>query len=233
MASEPRDTAALKALDAVFADRQGAWWDSFYANRAKPVPFFVGKPDESLCRWVGDGSIPPGKALDLGCGNGRNAIFLARSGFAVDAVDYSKAAIDWAAQRAAEAGVDLTLHHASVFDRPFAAGSYDLIYDSGCFHHLPPHRRSPYVRLVADALKPGGRFAMTCFRPEGGSGLTDDEVYERKTLGGGLGYTDTQLREVWSEWLTIREVRPMETPPEGSDQFGVPFLWTLLAHREA
>ena len=127
----------------------------------------MGKPDESLCKWVNAGVIAPGRALDLGCGNGRNAIYLARAGFAVEGVDYSKAAIDWAAQNAREAGVDLPLRHASVFDLRLAAGSYDLIYDSGCFHHLAPHRRASYVQLVADVLKPGGLLAMTCFRPEG------------------------------------------------------------------
>lgn len=233
MNSKPRIQTKLAALDAVFKDRQGLWWDSFYSNRERPVPFFVGWPDESLSKWVDGGFIRRGRALDLGCGNGRNAIYLARSGFTVEGVDYSTAAIEWAAQQAKEAGVDLHLHHASVFDLQLTAGSYDLVYDSGCFHHLPPHRRSSYVELVASALKPGGQFGMTCFRPEGGGGLSDAEVYERKTLGGGLGYTDTQLREIWSGPLKILELRQMEPPPEGSQLFGLSFLWALLAQRWA
>lgn len=232
MNSKPRPQSKLAALDAVFKDRQGEWWDTFYADRGKPVPFFVGSPDESLCKWVDGNMIPRGRALDLGCGNGRNAVYLARSGFTVDAVDYSGVAIEWAAQQAKEAGVDLRLHHASVFDLQLTAGSYDFIYDSGCFHHMPPHRRSPYVALVADALRPGGLFGMTCFRPEGGSGFSDDEAYERKTLGGGLGYTDTQLQAFWSDRLKIRELRQMEQPPAGSKLFGLSFLWALLAQRE-
>ena len=233
MNSQPRSQSNLAALDAVFEDRHAAWWDSFYSNRGRPVPFFVGSPDESLWKWVNCKVIPPGRALDLGCGNGRNAIYLASSGFSVEGVDYSGAAIEWAAQQANEAGVDLRFHHASVFDLQLTAGSYDLIYDSGCFHHMPPHRRSPYVELVAGALKPGGQFAMTCFRPEGGSGFSDDEVYERKTLGGGLAYTGTQLQEIWSGPLKILELRQMEQPLEGSNLFGLPLLWALLAQREA
>lgn len=91
MISSERD---LKALDALFADRQDAWWDGFYTQRAKPVPFFVDAPDESLVEWVQASNVAPGRALDLGCGNGRNAVFLARAGFAVEALDFSATAIE-------------------------------------------------------------------------------------------------------------------------------------------
>ena len=79
MNSNPGSQRELEALDAVFGDRQGEWWDAFYSNRAKPVPFFGQSPDESLWKWVNGEVIPPGKALDLGCGNGRNAIYLAKA----------------------------------------------------------------------------------------------------------------------------------------------------------
>lgn len=218
-------------LDAAFADRQDDWWNGFYANRAKPAPFFGPEPDECLSTWIAEGVIAPGKALDLGCGNGRNAIFLAMSGFRVDGVDYSRTAIEWAVQRAAEARAQVCFHHASVFDAAIAPASYDLVYDSGCFHHMPPHRRRDYIALVASALKPAGWFAMTCFRPEGGGGLSDNEVYERKTLGGGLGYTDAQLRQLWSERFDIVSLRQMSEPAAGSGLFGRSFLWVMLARR--
>jgi len=218
-------------LDALFGDRQGPWWDAFYANRDKPVPFFGAAPDESLSEWLARGAMAPGAALDLGCGNGRNAVLLAQSGFTVEGIDYSQSAIDWAAQRAAEAGVQLRLRHASVFDLALTPRSYDLIYDSGCFHHLAPHRRAGYVDLVAAALKSGAWFGLVCFRPEGGSGLSDDEVYELKTLGGGLGYTEQQLRDIWAGSFKICTLRQMAPQPAESGQFGEAFLWAMLAQR--
>nr|WP_316639117.1 class I SAM-dependent methyltransferase [uncultured Roseateles sp.] len=221
----------LAALDALLADRQGGWWDAFYADRAKPVPFFGASPDECLSKWVNDGLVPRGAALDLGCGNGRNAIFLAKSGFAVEGVDYSQAAIEWAGQRAEEGGAPIRLTQASVFELDVEPQAYDLIYDSGCFHHMPPHRREGYVRRVCAWLRPGGWFGMVCFRPEGGSGLSDSEVYERKTLGGGLGYTQERLREIWSGPLRIHELLQMKQQPAGSGLFGEPFLWVLLAQK--
>ncbi len=90
----------LKLLDGLFArdaDRWTAdaaeWWDGFYADRDKPVPFFVAKPDENLVSYADRGLITPGRALDLGCGPGRNALHLASLGWEVDAIDLSPQAI--------------------------------------------------------------------------------------------------------------------------------------------
>jgi SAM-dependent methyltransferase len=225
------DDDVLAMLDAFLASRQSDWWNGFYEDRAKPCPFFVASPDENLVRWVDDALVRPGKAVDLGCGNGRNAIFLARRGFAVEGVDYAQTAIDWAHERVREAGVAVRLRCESVFALALEAGSCDLVYDSGCFHHLPPHRRRTYVELVTTALKPGGWFGLTCFRPEGGSGLSDYDVYERRSLGGGLGYTEERLREIWSHGLEVHAIRQMHEPGAASGLFGAGFLWTLLARK--
>ena len=222
---------ALAGWDALLAGHGGSWWNTFYENRAKPCPFFGTSHDECLAKWIDEGLIPRGRALDLGCGHARNSIFLARSGFSVEGVDFSQTAIDWAKERVGAAGVDVTLRQESVFDLTLEAGSYDLVYDSGCFHHMPPHRRNSYVDLVVRALKPGGWFGLTCFRPEGGSGLTDQEVYERRSLGGGLGYTEERLREIWSGKLRVHVIRQMEKPSAESGLFGERFLWVLLAQK--
>jgi SAM-dependent methyltransferase len=221
----------LAELDASLGRADGGWWNGFYQDRAKPCPFFVASPDESLAQWVREAIVRPGRAIDLGCGHGRNAVFLAQQGFAVEAVDYSQAAIDWARERVPQAGVAVSLMQRNVFELELGAGAYDLVYDSGCFHHIAPHRRAQYVKLVVNALKPGGWFGLTCFRPEGGSGLTDEEVYERGSLGGGLGYTEERLREIWSARLDVRVVRQMEKTAADSGLFGEPFLWVLLAQK--
>ncbi len=80
------------------------------------------------------------------------------------------------------------------------------------------------------ALRPGGRFGLVCFRPEGGGGLTDREVYERRTLGGGLGYSDEQLLALWGEGFTVEVLRPMVASTDWT--FGEDFLSVLLATRD-
>lgn len=209
------------------------WWDRFFADRARPVPFFAGRPDENLAEWLGEGLIRPGRALELGCGNGRNAIFLARLGCHVTAVDFSERAIAWARESATQAGVQPEFRCRSIFAVPVPAGSCDLVYDSGCFHHLPPHRRQDYVRLVDRALAPGGSYGLACFRPEGGSGYPDEEVYRRGSLGGGLGYSADRLRALWDEPpFSVRVLRQMRKADASDPCFGEDFLWVLLAAKQ-
>ncbi|MFF9805609.1 class I SAM-dependent methyltransferase [Streptomyces coeruleorubidus] len=234
--------ALLDGLFAPEADRwtgRGAeWWDGFYADRSRPVPFFVAKPDENLVSCVERGMISGGRALDLGCGPGRNALYLAERGFEVDAVDLSPAAVDWARERAREAGADGVRFHlgdAFALAGTELTGPYDLVHDSGCFHHLPPHRRISYLALLDDVLAPGGLFSLTCFAAGAGgmgSELSDTGFYrEAEGLGGGLAYTPESLREIFSG-LTEVELRRMRDEPEESAYFGESFLWAALFRRD-
>jgi SAM-dependent methyltransferase len=232
----------LRLLDELFApeaDRwtggAAAWWDDFYANRDKPVPFFAAKPDENLVSYLDRGLIAPGRALDLGCGPGRNALHLAARGFEVDAVDLSPAAIAWAEERAREEGCRVRFHRGDAFALTTDAlrGPYHLIYDSGCFHHLPPHRRISYLALLDRALAPGGHFALTCFAAgRMGCELPDAALYRETGLHGGLAYPPEALRTIFSGLEEV-ELRAMRRQPPDSALFGEPFLWTALFRRPA
>lgn len=57
----------LRMLDALMDSRGSAWWGEFFADRAKSCPFFVEWPDENLAEWFGDGTLMPGRVLDLRC----------------------------------------------------------------------------------------------------------------------------------------------------------------------
>lgn len=211
------------------------WWDAFYAERDRSVPFFVDKPDESLVGYVDRGLVRPGRALDLGCGPGRNANYLAARGFDVDAVDLSPAAVAWAEERARDApwGGRVRFHCGDVFEPTAPRGPYDLVHDSGCFHHLPPHRRVSYLALLDEVLTPGGYFGLSCFAagPQGsGSELDDAELYRTGRLHGGLAYTPDALRRIFSG-LDEVELRRMHDEPAGSPHFGEPFLWAALFRR--
>ena len=234
---------ALDLLDLLFdqaADRWSArggarWWDGFYADRGRPVPFFADVPDESLVDWQGRGLLgvgPGSQVLELGCGPGRNAIWLAGLGAEVDALDLSAEALAWGAERAAAAGVTVRFAQADVLRWQPPASGYDVVVDSGCFHHLPPHRRVSYVALLRQALRAGGRFALACFAADGPQGLTgttapDEDLYRSGSLGGGVAYSDDDLRAVFAD-LDPVEIRRMADVPDGAATFGRDFLWAAL-----
>lgn len=239
----------LRLLDGMFesgadrwSDEGGGWWDGFYADREREVPFFVGKPDENLVSYLDRGLVAPGRALDLGCGPGRNAAFLAGRGFDVEAVDLSATAVAWGEERAREAGVAVRFRCGDAFDLvrgesgPLRGGPYDLVYDSGCFHHLPPHRRVSYLALLREHLAPGGHFGLVCFAAGAAMGaeLSDAAFYREGTLRGGLAYTPESLRWIFGgaePELAEVELRRMRDEGVESPYFGEGFLLTALFRR--
>jgi cyclopropane fatty-acyl-phospholipid synthase-like methyltransferase len=217
----------LDMLDSLLRD-EGAFWNSFYEDREKKIPFFVDAPDENLVDYIEKGWIKPGRVLELGCGPGRNAIFLANLGFEVDAVDLSAEGLKWAKERAAEKGVEVNFIQGNVFKMDFPHQEYDLIYDSGCFHHIPPHRRVSYLNLLNNCLKKDGHFAITCFDAEGmGADIPDMEVYNERSMKGGLGYTLEKMRTVFAGFQEL-ELRKMKEIKQSASTFGLSFLWAGL-----
>lgn len=220
----------LRMLDDLLAGSGAAWWDRFFADESRQCPFFTDRPDENLAAWFGAGQLGPGRVLELGCGHGRNAAYLAGLGCSVLAVDFSAQAIERARKRPAPVRGLAEYRCCSIFGTEFAEGFYDIVYDSGCFHHVAPHRRYDYVDLVLRALKPGGSYGLVCFRPEGGSGYTDLQVYQRASLGGGLGYSEDRLRALWDKPpFSLRVLRQMNPASAQEPYFGADFLWVLLA----
>jgi 2-polyprenyl-3-methyl-5-hydroxy-6-metoxy-1,4-benzoquinol methylase len=99
-------------------------------------------------------ALPPGRAIDLGCGEGRNAIWLAECGWQVTAVDFSAAGLDRAARLAIERGVSVDWVRADLLDYQPAPGGYDLVLVA--YLHLPSSALAGVFRAAAAAVAPGG-----------------------------------------------------------------------------
>ena len=204
------------------------FWEGFYSNRDKEIPFFKIKgPDENLVEYFANG-LNPTRVLEIGCGPGRNAIYMAQKGCKVDAIDISQNAIDWASERAKEDEADINFHCRSLFSFLFEANSYDFVYDCGLLHHLAPHRRLSYLEVIKKALKPNGHFGLVCFNTDGALDTSDWEVYRAGSLNRGIGYTEKRLKEVFAKDFDILNFRGMKKITQPSDFFGEEFLWTSL-----
>lgn len=124
-------------------------WDERY--RSRQLVWGAG-PNQRFADAVAD--LPPGRALDLGCGEGRNAIWLATRGWTVTAVDFSSVGLERAAHLAEDRGVDVELlrHDVRTWEPP--AGAFDLV--ALLYLHLPPDDLRRVHAMAAAAVAPGG-----------------------------------------------------------------------------
>lgn len=133
-------------------------WDERYSEPG----FAYGTEPNDFLRSVAH-RIPPGPVLCIGEGEGRNAVFLARQGFDVTAVDGSSVGLAKAERLAAEHGVSLSTIHADLARFDPGEGRWAGIVEIFC--HLPHPLRGQVHRAVARALTPGGAFALEAYTP--------------------------------------------------------------------
>jgi SAM-dependent methyltransferase len=102
--------------------------------------------------------LPPGRAIDLAAGEGRNAIWLAERGWHATAFDFSDVAIDKARQLAARRGVDITAQVADLTVTELPDGAYDLVLVA--YLQLPASQLDPILARAAAAVAPDGVFLL-------------------------------------------------------------------------
>jgi len=126
-----------------------AAWDERYAG---PELVWGSGPNCFVAEELA--ALPPGRAIDLGTGEGRNAIWLAERGFTVTAVDFSQVGLARAAGLAAGRGVTVDWVHADLADYQPTPGGYDLVLIA--YIQLPADRLTSLARAAGAALAPGG-----------------------------------------------------------------------------
>jgi len=128
-----------------------------------PISLVFGTHTE-LAKLVESGCISPGRAIDLGCGTGKDAIYLARQGFEVTGVDFIPAAIKTARQKAQAAGVEVTFIQDDLTNLRHVRGTFDLLLDFGALNDLNQKGRDSYVHNVLPLAHPGSRYLLFGFQ---------------------------------------------------------------------
>jgi cyclopropane fatty-acyl-phospholipid synthase-like methyltransferase len=155
------------------------FWDWMYLF--KKTPWDTGITPPEIVAMLDSGKVPIGRALDLGCGTGTNAITLAQRGFDVTAIDVSRRAIALAQRKARSAQLTDRIRFARgdvTLLRRWALGhSIDFAYDIGCFHNLKVEARQRYVAALTAVLKPGAFYMLYAFEPQADrAGVALDEI---------------------------------------------------------
>lgn len=192
----------------------GAVWDERYRSHAWSTT-----PDPELVR-LAEG-LMPGRALDLGCGTGRNACWLARQGWRVTGVDASGVGLDQARAQAESLGVTLELKQADVREWDAPEGSAELVVMAN-LHPLPEDQRSLLAKS-ARWLVPGGHLFVTGHhRDAAGRHGPPDPIRL---------YTEEDLERALPEALVVEELRRVERLGADADAAAPDIVVVLWARR--
>jgi SAM-dependent methyltransferase len=182
-----------------------AEWDQRYLDRQQ---LWSGRPNGALVAEVAD--LPPGRVLDVGCGEGADAVWLAGRGWDVTGLEVSGVALERAARHAADAGIDVRWVHAGLVEAALPPASFDLVSAQ-----YPALLRTPDAaaeRALLAAVAPGGvlllvhHAGMETHVPEEGGPDPADYVWPSMVAA--------QLDDDWV--VEVDEVRPRVVPDGGA-----------------
>lgn len=159
-------------------------WDKKYETG--DTPWDSNLPSKELQVVLHEYAVRPGTAIELGCGTGTNAVFLAQQGWDVTAVDCSALALSVARQRADRADVQVRWIEADVQNYTDAEAPFDLVFDRGCYHCCRRVDLPGYLSTLRNITRPGSHMLCLCGNANDGSQYGPPRVQEaeiREELG--------------------------------------------------
>jgi SAM-dependent methyltransferase len=217
-----RTVGASPALSPLVAalHKKSQRWEAIYAARQKKLVEWLQwespSPVRALVALFDRPGFRPPRVLELGCGDGVNAVFMASRGCQVTAVDISPTALAMARDKQREAGVDIQFVEGDVFALDLPRASYDFVFDRGMFHHVQVFHFEDYKNLVAERLAPDGQFHLICHHVSTRPTVIVDSMcgsvgklvaFLTGTLvETGAGFTADELREIFSDRFRLEPV---------------------------
>jgi SAM-dependent methyltransferase len=188
------------------------FWEERYRSTSR---VWSGDPNPQLVAEVA--GRPPGRALDVGCGEGADAIWLARRGWAVVAADISDVALERGAQHARDISQEVSARiewrQVDLLASPPEPDSFDLV--SVQFMQLPPEQRNPLFAALIAAVRPGGMLLVVGHHPSDlATGVPRPPMPE-------LFYTPDEIAALlggsWTVEVSEARPRPASTP-DGAEE---------------
>jgi SAM-dependent methyltransferase len=167
------------------------WFDEAYTGTP---PWDIGRPLGEFIRLAESGAIR-GDVLDVGCGTGENALYLASLGHVVWGIDAAPHAIAKARKKSEERGIQVTFLVRDAMNLHTIGKKFGTVIDSGLFHALDDLERPCFARNLAEVLVHGGRYFMLCF-----SELEPDGYGPRRVM-------QAEIRETFRDGWRVENIR--------------------------
>jgi 2-polyprenyl-3-methyl-5-hydroxy-6-metoxy-1,4-benzoquinol methylase len=175
------------------------------------IPWNIETPPEALKSIVTGGKVKPCKTIDLGCGTGNYAIYMASQGFDVTGIDISSTAIEFAKKSANQRGIKCNFTVADVLgELNDILGKFDFAFDWELLHHILPSDREKYVNNVYHLLNPGGLYLSVCFS-ENNTQFGGEGKYRTTPLNTTLYFSsEEEMRNLFKSLFIIEELNTIE-----------------------
>lgn len=192
-----------------------ARWEKRY--RTQDTPWDTGRSSTELRRVVAEDNVAPCATLEVGCGTGTNAVWLAGQGFAVTGVDVSPLAIERARHQAAAANVAGRFIVGDLLRTPELVGPFGFFFDRGVYHYLRTVDLPGYLRVLGQTLQPGA------------TGLVLAGNARRGRTGPPV-VTEEEIRVELGTLFEIVRLREFHLDAVG-DEGDTPLAWSCLLRR--
>ena len=169
--------------------------DLFFKNiyRGTP-PWDIGRPQSEIVVLAESGAIR-GEVLDIGCGTGDNALYLAGRGLQVWGTDFAERAIKKAREKARQRSLDVQFVVDNALEPSQLQRSFDTVIDCGLFHTFSLDAQPYYVAALARLVRSGGRLFILCFSEH------------QPGKWGPRRITQAEIRAAFRDGWTVREIR--------------------------
>ncbi len=191
-------------------------WDNKYATGNTPWDSEL--PSRELLSVLEEYGVQPGRAVELGCGTGTNAVALAKLGWQVTAIDCVAQALETAQAKAEQAGVSVDWIEADVQNFGQGLDQFDLVFDRGCYHCCRRVDLDGYLNSLQMLTQPGSQMLCLCGNPN------DNEQ------GGPPRVPEEVVREEFSELFEIIHLRAFHFEDAGGVQG--PLGWSVWMKRK-
>ena len=221
------DIALIKVIDMDLRKQMDHIYRDIPRDR---IPWNLDNPPALLVDAVRQGRIKPCRAIDLGCGSGNYAVWLAGQEFDVTGIDISEEAIALANERASQEGRICNFVRADMLgDMNELPRGFDFAFDWEVLHHIFPDDRMRYLKNVHNLLKPGGVYLSVCFS-EKDSGFGGKGKFRHTPLGTTLYFSsEEELKAAFEQFFDILNLITIEIPGKHGPHWAVA---ALLKRRE-